>query len=56
VTAYYIVSEALTSPSTGGASVVQLDVVGDETSIRLSIRDDGVSAVRTPAAAPGWLA
>jgi signal transduction histidine kinase len=25
-----------------GASVVQLDVVGDETSIRLSIRDDGV--------------
>ena len=43
VAAYYIVSEALTNVAKhGGASVVQVDVVGDETSIRLSIRDDGV--------------
>jgi signal transduction histidine kinase len=43
VAAYYIVSEALTNVAKhAGASVVQLDVVADETSVRLSIRDDGV--------------
>jgi signal transduction histidine kinase len=43
VAAYYIVSEALTNVAKhGGASVVQLDVLADETSLRLSIRDDGV--------------